>query len=63
MEAEGGKRKEELHGGCWRKEEEAPWRLKWRREGGDLIEDEDRERIKWKKVDIEPRLETGKARR
>jgi hypothetical protein len=28
-----------------------------------LIEAEDRERIKWKKVDIEPRLETGEARR
>ncbi len=31
--------------------------LNWRREGGDLIEAEDRERMKWKKVDIEPRLE------
>jgi hypothetical protein len=60
MEAEGGKRKEELHGGCWRKEEWAPWRL---RESGDLMEPEDREWIKWKKVDIEPRLETGDARR
>ncbi len=37
--------------------------LNWRREGGDLIEAEEREWLKWKKVDIEPRLETGDARR
>ncbi len=57
MEAEGGKRKEELHGGCWRKEDEAPWMLNWRREGGDSMEPEDREWLKWKKVNIEPWLE------
>ncbi len=42
---------------------DAPWRLKWRREGGDSIEAEHRKRMKWKKVDIEPRLETGESRR
>ncbi len=57
------KGRQRLKGGCWRKEEGAPWMLNWRRKGGDFIEAEDRERIKWKKVDIEPRLETGEASR
>ncbi len=36
------------------KEEEAPWRL---RESGDSMQPGDREWLKWKKVNIEPRLE------
>jgi hypothetical protein len=53
----GGRRRERggsmaVKGG--EKDEEAPWRL---RESGDSMEPEDREWLKWKRINIEPRLE------